>query len=169
MRGRRPNPEPIQATVRQPYGRFRLCYEQGLRGCPNLEGKINIRLVIGLGGRVIKAKDGGSDLADYSVVERSPSISQIHSLDLRGSQLGVSFKRQVPLGGRFIVDFLASTAKLVVEVDGPYHGGRALADARRDGALARLGYKVLRLDAGLVVRDMASALALVRAALEAGR
>jgi very-short-patch-repair endonuclease len=90
-------------------------------------------------------------------------------LHLRGSQLGVSFKRQVPLGGRFIVDFLASSAKLAVEVDGPYHGRRALADASRDRAVARLGYKVLRLDAGLVVRDMASALALVRAALTAGR
>jgi len=88
---------------------------------------------------------------------------------LQGSQLGVAFKRQVPLGGRFIVDFLASTAKLAVEVDGPYHGRRALADASRDRALARLGYKVLRLDAGLVVRDMASALALVRAALTADR
>jgi very-short-patch-repair endonuclease len=90
-------------------------------------------------------------------------------LYLRGSQLGVSFKRQVPLGGRFIVDFLASSAKLAVEVDGPYHGRRALADASRDRALARLGCTVLRLDAELVVRDMASALALVRAALAAGR
>jgi very-short-patch-repair endonuclease len=90
-------------------------------------------------------------------------------LHLRGSQLGVSFKRQVPLGGRFIVDFLASSAKLVVEVDGPYHARRAAADASRDRALARLGYRVLRLDAGLVVRDMAGALALVRAALMAVR
>jgi very-short-patch-repair endonuclease len=94
---------------------------------------------------------------------------QLLWLRLCGSQLGVSFKRQVPLGGRFIVDFLASSAKLVVEVDGPYHGRRALADARRDRALARLGYTVLRLDAGLVVRDMASALALIRAALTARR
>ena len=88
---------------------------------------------------------------------------------LRGKQLGASFKRQVPLGGRFIVDFLASSSRLVVEVDGPYHGRRALADASRDSALARLGCRVLRLDAELVVRDMASALALVRAALTAGR
>jgi very-short-patch-repair endonuclease len=84
---------------------------------------------------------------------------------LRGRQLGVSFKRQVPLGGRFIVDFWASGAKLVVEVDGPYHARHAAVDGSRDRALARLGYRVLRLDAELVVRDVAGALALIRATL----
>ncbi|MBN1606513.1 MAG: DUF559 domain-containing protein, partial [Polyangiaceae bacterium] len=84
---------------------------------------------------------------------------------LRGRQLGVSFKRQVPVNGRFIVDFWASARKLAVEVDGPYHARRAAADGSRDRALARLGYRVLRLDSELVVRDMAGALALIRAAL----
>jgi very-short-patch-repair endonuclease len=84
---------------------------------------------------------------------------------LRGRQLGTAFKRQVPLAGRFIVDFWASSPRLAVEVDGPYHALRTSADGRRDRALARLGYRVLRLDAELVVRDMASALALIRAAL----
>jgi very-short-patch-repair endonuclease len=44
-------------------------------------------------------------------------------------QLGVSFRRQVPLGNRFIVDFLAPVARLVVEVDGGYHARRREADA----------------------------------------
>jgi very-short-patch-repair endonuclease len=39
---------------------------------------------------------------------------------LQRRQLAVSFKRQVPLLG-YIVDFYASEAKLVVEVDGGYH------------------------------------------------
>ena len=89
-------------------------------------------------------------------------------LSLRGRQLGVSFKRQVAVGGRFIVDFLASRARLAVEVDGAYHGRRASADASRDRALARLGYRVLRLDAELVVRDLPEALARIRAALASG-
>jgi leucyl-tRNA synthetase len=93
---------------------------------------------------------------------------QLLWLKLCGRQLGVSFKRQGVLDGRFIVDFLCSTAHLVVEVDGPYHARHAALDASRDRALARLGYRVLRLDAQLVVRDMPQALALVRAALEAG-
>jgi very-short-patch-repair endonuclease len=37
---------------------------------------------------------------------------------LRAGQLGVSFRRQVPLLGRFIVDLIAPAVRLVVEVDG---------------------------------------------------
>jgi very-short-patch-repair endonuclease len=83
---------------------------------------------------------------------------------LRGSRLGAAFRRQVPLG-RFIVDFLAPAQRLVVEVDGGYHAQRLPADVRRDRMLARAGYRVLRLDAGLVVRDLAEAVARVVAAL----
>ncbi|MEO7033354.1 MAG: endonuclease domain-containing protein [Polyangiaceae bacterium] len=69
---------------------------------------------------------------------------------IRGRRLGVVFRRQVPLLGRFIADFLAPAKRLVVEVDGAYHGERAHADARRDLALERAGYRVPRLDvAGL--------------------
>jgi len=37
---------------------------------------------------------------------------------LRGRRLGVGFKRQVPVLGRYIVDLLAAEVRLVVEVDG---------------------------------------------------
>ena len=83
---------------------------------------------------------------------------------LRGGRLGVGFRRQVPIG-RFIVDFLAPAVRLVVEVDGGYHASRRAADARRDQKLARLGYRVLRIDAELVRRSPEEALALVRRAL----
>ena len=63
------------------------------------------------------------------------------------------------------MDFLASAGRLVVEVDGPYHARRASADASRDRALARLGFRVLRLDAELVVGDVPEALARIRTAL----
>jgi very-short-patch-repair endonuclease len=52
--------------------------------------------------------------------------------ELRAEKLGVRFRRQVVLG-RYIADFVAPRAKLVVEVDGEVHEGRAAADARRDG------------------------------------
>jgi very-short-patch-repair endonuclease len=84
---------------------------------------------------------------------------------LSAGQLGVSFRRQVPLGNRFIVDFLAPLARLVVEVDGCYHERRRGADARRDAKLRRLGYRVLRLPAALVMNDLKAAVELVRAAL----
>jgi len=83
---------------------------------------------------------------------------------LRGGQLGVHFKRQVKIGG-FIADFLAPAANLIVEVDGGSHVGRGAADARRDRKLARLGYRVVRVPAALVLTDLPLAVEVVRRAL----
>ena len=58
--------------------------------------------------------------------------------------------------------------RLIVEVDGRYHERRRCADARRDRMLRRLGYRVLRLDAELVVSELPKALATIRAALGEG-
>ena len=85
-------------------------------------------------------------------------------LALRGSKLGVAFRRQLPIG-KYIADFAAPSAGLVVEVDGGYHATRAAADARRDRDLHRLGFRVLHIPADLVVSDLEAAVALVRAAL----
>lgn len=95
----------------------------------------------------------------------TPSEAALFRL-LSGRKLGVQFKRQVPLGGRYIGDFVAASAKLVVEVDGPVHLRRSGSDARKDRALRRLGYRVLRLDATLVIEQPLVAVALVRKALE---
>jgi very-short-patch-repair endonuclease len=83
---------------------------------------------------------------------------------LSAGKLGVHFRRQVVLGG-FIVDFLAPRARLVVEVDGTYHAQRVAADGRRDSKLRRLGYRVLRIPAALVMNDPRAAVELVWAAL----
>jgi len=84
---------------------------------------------------------------------------------LRCRGLGVEFRRQVVIADRFIVDFLAPSVRLVIEIDGGYHEGRQRADAHRDGRLVRLGYRVLRLRGELVERNFTEALALVREAL----
>ena len=86
-------------------------------------------------------------------------------LALRGGALGVAFKRQVVLGGRYIADFFAPSVGLVVEVDGAVHRGRRSADARKDEKLRRLGYRVVRVDAALVMRNVDGAVAAVRLAL----
>jgi very-short-patch-repair endonuclease len=83
---------------------------------------------------------------------------------LRSSQLRVAFRRQVPLLG-FIVDFYAPSAHLIVEVDGSYHARRVTADARRDRKLEGAGYRVVRVQAELVLRDLPAALLAVRRAL----
>jgi FHA domain len=68
VNGRLP-PEVIQRIVRQNYGRFRLCYENGLRSNPNLQGRVAVRFVIGRDGAVSNVSNGGSDLPDASVVQ----------------------------------------------------------------------------------------------------
>lgn len=65
--GRLP-PEVIQRIVRQNFGRFRLCYENGLRNNPNLTGRVSVRFVIGRDGAVSNVGNGGSDLPDGGVV-----------------------------------------------------------------------------------------------------
>jgi very-short-patch-repair endonuclease len=84
---------------------------------------------------------------------------------LRGYRLGVWFRRQVPLG-RFIVDFLAPSAHLIVEVDGGYHRSRRALDIRRDQQLARMDYRVLHLEADQVRTNVQAAVQQIRAALE---
>ncbi|HEY6562781.1 MAG TPA: DUF559 domain-containing protein, partial [Polyangiaceae bacterium] len=98
----------------------------------------------------------------------TPSEQRLWQSALRSRGLGVEFRRQVVIANRFIVDFLAPTAKLVLEVDGrAYHQHRHAADARRDHKLERLGYRVLRLDAGLVEHNLPDAVACIRATLVA--
>lgn len=65
--GRLP-PEVIQRIVRQNFGRFRLCYENGLRNNPNLQGRVSVRFVIGRDGAISNVSNGGSDLPDGGVV-----------------------------------------------------------------------------------------------------
>jgi len=86
--------------------------------------------------------------------------------ELAGSQLGVAFRRQVVLGNRYIADFVAPALRLVVEVDGAIHLRRRAADARRDRDLGRLGYRVLRVSASAVMRDVGGVVTLIRAEVE---
>ena len=65
--GRLP-PEIVQRIVRQSFGRFRLCYENGLRANPNLQGRVSVRFVISHEGSVNEVGDGGSDMPDAGVV-----------------------------------------------------------------------------------------------------
>jgi very-short-patch-repair endonuclease len=108
-------------------------------------------------------------IAERAAAHRAaPTLTEsILSQVLSGSKLGVSFRRQVPIG-RYIADFVAPSRKLVVEVDGGYHATPAhmRADARRDRHLAKLGYRVVRLPAAMVQHQLADAVALVVAALE---
>jgi hypothetical protein len=62
-------PEVIQRIVRQNYGRFRSCYESGLRTNPGLSGRVAVRFAIGRDGAVSNAQNGDSDMPDSGVVK----------------------------------------------------------------------------------------------------
>ncbi|MGL4635585.1 MAG: endonuclease domain-containing protein [Beijerinckiaceae bacterium] len=64
---------------------------------------------------------------------------------LKNSQLGVSFRRQHPLGP-FIVDFAAPSIQLIIELDGGHHGTpiELQRDQQRDAILVEKGFYTLR-------------------------
>ncbi|HEU4412620.1 MAG TPA: AgmX/PglI C-terminal domain-containing protein [Polyangiaceae bacterium] len=66
--GGRLAPETVQRIVRQNFGRFRMCYENGLKVNPSLQGRVAVRFVIGRDGAVASVANGGSDLPDAGVV-----------------------------------------------------------------------------------------------------
>jgi len=86
---------------------------------------------------------------------------------IRGRALGAQFRRQVPIAGLFIGDFVASEINLIVEVDGSSHSTRAASDIRRDVKLRRLGFTVLRLPVKLVEPQLPVALQRIREAITA--
>ena len=59
--------ESVQRVMRQNVGRYRQCYETGLRGNPALRGRVMVRLTIDASGSVASAEDAGSDLPDSTV------------------------------------------------------------------------------------------------------
>jgi very-short-patch-repair endonuclease len=65
---------------------------------------------------------------------------------------GMKFRRQAPLLG-FIVDFLCSAHRIVVEIDGGQHSKQGIDDAR-DARLGAAGYTILRFWNTDVLHDM---------------
>ena len=84
--GRLPS-EVVQRIVRQNYGRFRFCYENGLRLNPNLTGRVTARFVIGSTGSVMTVQNGGSDIPDSAVV--SCVVQAFYGLSFPSPEHGV--------------------------------------------------------------------------------
>lgn len=82
---------------------------------------------------------------------------------LRRRQIeGVRFYRQKPLA-IYVVDFYATAARLVVEVDGGQHFGpdALAADRRREAVLAAIGLRVLRFDNRQVLLETEAVMAAI--------
>jgi very-short-patch-repair endonuclease len=100
-------------------------------------------------------------------MRREPTASERALWEaLRSSQLGVGFRRQAVVAG-CIVDFLAPSRRLVVEVDGGYHRSPAQrrADSRRNRRLERAGYRIFRVTADVVLANLAEVVRLIHLAL----
>jgi len=67
--------------------------------------------------------------------------------------LGLKFRRQFPISN-YIVDFYCEELRLVVELEGSVHDDvvKARADEMRRVQLQELGYRVLRVPNGMVLR-----------------
>ena len=74
---------------------------------------------------------------------------------LRSSKIGVKVRRQHPIGP-YVVDFYVREAGLVIEIDGEAHdrGHHPSRDERRDAFLTNNGYRVLRIPAADVLRNI---------------
>ncbi len=79
---------------------------------------------------------------------------------VRGGQIGVKLRRQVPLGP-YIVDFYCAAARLVVELDGVTHVESG-PDRVRDAWMSAHGYRVLRVWNSAVMSNLAGVLHLIQ-------
>ena len=60
--------EVIQRIVRQNFGRFTQCYQEGLRTNPSLTGRVSVKFAIDRTGSVMTSMDAGSDMPDANVI-----------------------------------------------------------------------------------------------------
>jgi very-short-patch-repair endonuclease len=77
---------------------------------------------------------------------------------------GFKFVRQEPIGPYF-ADFVCRERHLVVEVDGGQHADNA-ADAERDAAMRKLGYRAIRVWNNEVLGNIEGVLQMLKAELE---
>jgi len=72
---------------------------------------------------------------------------------LRRRQIdGYKFRRQAPIG-RYVVDFVCFSERLIIEIDGPSHDFTVDADARRARWLQSQGYRIINFTAHEVLQD----------------
>jgi len=86
---------------------------------------------------------------------------------LRSHQLeNYHFRRQHPIG-KYIVDFCAPKARLVIELDGSQHHDMQEYDAERTSYLQALGYRVIRFWNHEVMVNLDGVLAMIMEAINA--
>lgn len=79
---------------------------------------------------------------------------------IRNNQLGVKFRKQVPIGG-YVVDFYSYAYRLAIEIDGSHHqeNDQLAYDIVRTDYLNSLGIQVIRYDNHSVLTNLEGVLA----------
>lgn len=100
-------------------------------------------------------------------MRRKPvAMEKLFWSEVRNRKLGGhKFKRQV-LVGPYIVDFVCIEKKLIVELDGKLHDGRAEYDRVRDAYLTGHGYRVVRIKNDDIANEFAALLAMIEHELD---
>ena len=75
--------------------------------------------------------------------------------ELRGKRTGLKFRRQFPVMD-YVADFACVEVRLLIEIDGMAHdmGNRPERDERRDRILNDKGWRIMRIAAGDVLKDV---------------
>jgi len=96
---------------------------------------------------------------------RSTPSEEAFWAEVRNRRLnGYRFPQQQPIGP-YVVDFYCSTARLIVEIDGPVHDAQPEYDAERQREIDVAGYRFLRVAADRVLRDLPDVLQEIGTAL----
>jgi uroporphyrinogen-III synthase len=92
--------------------------------------------------------------ARHMRTEGTPAEKLAWSLLRNRRLLGLKFRRQVAID-RFIADFYCHELRLIIELDGDIHDyqGQIDKDDQRDLRLKQLGYQILRVANGMVIRE----------------
>ena len=78
--------------------------------------------------------------------------------------MGVKFRREQPLG-RYIVDFISFSNRLVIEIDGGQHARQKEKDRIRDRFIRKAGFRILRFWNNEVLLNTEAVLEIIRRAL----
>lgn len=84
---------------------------------------------------------------------------------LRSKKLGVSFRRQEPMG-QYVADFVCYERSLIVELDGSQHLNSE-ADRERDADMAQHGFETLRFWNNEVRNNLSGVLERIQQTLDA--
>jgi very-short-patch-repair endonuclease len=84
---------------------------------------------------------------------------------LRRHVAAAKFRRQVPMG-RYVVDFISHSARLVIELDGSHHAFQFPYDHERTRFLESEGYRVMRFWNRDIVQNLDGVLTAIKAELK---